>query len=195
MKKYQIINSKILADFIQKAEQDTTEIANGADVKSVAEMEDKYGKDVKRFLDSIGDYNITATEVEFIKNNPNFAWGFLNESEEDESFKDYARRLLSENVNSIEDKNQLNFNFSDTEQSLETTNPANFINHSGGAYGGDTFWDQIGREFGVTNHKHYKDAGNPNLSQQLKNTQKIYSKLGNKTQSENVIIKSWGELK
>ena len=44
-----------------------------------------------------------------------------------------------------------------------------FTNHSGGAYGGDTYWDLIGREFGVTNHKHYKDAGNANLSQQLRN--------------------------
>jgi exodeoxyribonuclease-5 len=48
-------------------------------------------------------------------------------------------------------------------------NPKDFVNHSGGAYGGDTFWDLIGREFGVTNHKHYKDAGNANLSQQLRN--------------------------
>lgn len=50
-----------------------------------------------------------------------------------------------------------------------SNNPKDFVNHSGGAYGGDTFWDLIGREFGVTNHKHYKDAGNANLSQQLKN--------------------------
>ena len=50
-----------------------------------------------------------------------------------------------------------------------TVTPTEFINHSGGAYGGDTFWDLIGREFGVTNHKHYKDAGNANLSQQLRN--------------------------
>jgi hypothetical protein len=50
-----------------------------------------------------------------------------------------------------------------------TNNPAEFTNHSGGAYGGDTFWDIIGREFGVTNHMHYKDAGNTNLSQKLRN--------------------------
>ena len=48
-------------------------------------------------------------------------------------------------------------------------NPADYTNHSGGAYGGDTFWDIIGRTFGVTNHKHYKDAGNLNISKQLKN--------------------------
>ena len=50
-----------------------------------------------------------------------------------------------------------------------TNNPAEYTNHSGGAYGGDTFWDIIGREFGVTKHMHYKDAGNANLSQKLKN--------------------------
>lgn len=47
--------------------------------------------------------------------------------------------------------------------------PSDFTNHSGGAYGGDTFWDIIGRQFGVVNQKHYKDAGNANLSQKLKN--------------------------
>jgi hypothetical protein len=50
-----------------------------------------------------------------------------------------------------------------------SVDPAEFTNHSGGAYGGDTYWDIIGREFGVTDHKHYKDAGNANLSQKLKN--------------------------
>ena len=49
-------------------------------------------------------------------------------------------------------------------------NPLEYTNHSGGAYGGDTFWDIIGRKFGVTNHRHYKDSGNQNLSQQLKNS-------------------------
>ena len=46
--------------------------------------------------------------------------------------------------------------------------PAQFTNHSGGAYGGDTYWDIIGREYGVTNHKHYRDAGNTSLSAQLR---------------------------
>lgn len=42
-------------------------------------------------------------------------------------------------------------------------------NHSGGAYGADTAWDQIGREFGVVNQMHYRDVGNEKLSQTLKN--------------------------
>ena len=50
-----------------------------------------------------------------------------------------------------------------------SVNPSDYTNHSGGAYGGDTFWDIVGREFGVTDQRHYKDAGNANLSQKLKN--------------------------
>jgi hypothetical protein len=65
---------------------------------------------------------------------------------------------------------EIGFNFiSGTTQSSTSVNPAEFTNHSGGAYGGDTFWDMIGREFGVTKHMHYKDAGNANLSQKLRN--------------------------
>jgi hypothetical protein len=55
-----------------------------------------------------------------------------------------------------------------TGASVSTNNAAEYTNHSGGAYGGDTFWDVIGREFGVTDQRHYKDAGNPNLSAQLR---------------------------
>lgn len=33
-----------------------------------------------------------------------------------------------------------------------------FINHSGGAKGGDTVWDNVGREFGVDNHNHYRPS-------------------------------------
>ena len=34
-----------------------------------------------------------------------------------------------------------------------TITPTEFINHSGGAKGGDTVWDQVGREFGVTRER------------------------------------------
>lgn len=43
-------------------------------------------------------------------------------------------------------------------------------NHSGGAYGADTYWDQIGREFGVTSHMHYRDGENQNLSKSLRDS-------------------------
>lgn len=34
--------------------------------------------------------------------------------------------------------------------------PENYVNHSGGAKGADLEWDKIGREFGVTNHIHWR---------------------------------------
>ena len=56
-----------------------------------------------------------------------------------------------------------------TQPTRVADNASQYTNHSGGAYGGDTFWDIIGREYGVTDQRHYKDAGNANLSQKLKN--------------------------
>ena len=53
---------------------------------------------------------------------------------------------------------------------VTSTNPKDFVNHSGGAYGGDTVWDIAGRKFGVTAHKHYREESNQNLSKRLKNS-------------------------
>lgn len=38
----------------------------------------------------------------------------------------------------------------------ETMDPKDFNNYSGGAPGSDLEWDRIGREFGVTNHLHFR---------------------------------------
>ena len=46
--------------------------------------------------------------------------------------------------------------------------PADFTNHTGGAYGADTFGDTIGREFGFTKHMHYRPYDNANLSATLR---------------------------
>ena len=32
---------------------------------------------------------------------------------------------------------------------------SSFVNHSGGANGADSYWDDIGREFGMTTNRHY----------------------------------------
>lgn len=40
-------------------------------------------------------------------------------------------------------------------KTIENSNPSEYTNHSGGAKGSDSYWDIIGREFGVVNHKHY----------------------------------------
>ncbi len=53
---------------------------------------------------------------------------------------------------------------------ITATNPKDFVNHSGGAYGGDTLWDIVGRKFGVTEHKHYREENNQNLSKRLKSS-------------------------
>lgn len=57
-----------------------------------------------------------------------------------------------------------------TTTQVDVLSPSEVTNHSGGAYGGDTFWDVIGRVFGVTDHKHYKDEGNQGLSKKLKDS-------------------------
>jgi len=59
--------------------------------------------------------------------------------------------------------------FTRTTQPSTNVEPSGFTNYSGGAYGADTFWDIIGREFGVTNHKHFREASNASLSQKLRN--------------------------
>jgi hypothetical protein len=35
----------------------------------------------------------------------------------------------------------------------------NYTNHSGGAYGADSEWDNIGKEYGMVNNKHYYAEG------------------------------------
>lgn len=47
-------------------------------------------------------------------------------------------------------------------------NPKEYINHSGGAYGADTAWDLIGRQYGVSDNRHYRESNNPNVSNTLK---------------------------
>lgn len=54
------------------------------------------------------------------------------------------------------------YNLTD-EKPLVTT----YINHSGGADGGDTAWDQIGREFGVTDQRHYREPGKDTVDSTL----------------------------
>jgi len=45
-------------------------------------------------------------------------------------------------------------------------NPADYTNHSGGAYGADVTWDEIGREFGVINHIHWRPEHLSNMSEE-----------------------------
>ena len=40
--------------------------------------------------------------------------------------------------------------------------------NSGGAYGGDTYWDVIGRSFGLTKINHFRPTGNQTMSKRLR---------------------------
>jgi hypothetical protein len=92
----------------------------------------------------------------------------LDSSIEIFSSEDLKKLLDSGNAGSLTDAITKRLAKEESTQPSTSTNPAEYTNHSGGAYGGDTFWDIIGREFGVTNHKHYRDTGNTSLSAQLK---------------------------
>lgn len=74
------------------------------------------------------------------------------------------RNLELEKKYGFDDKSQINIqNVNKSIQpsiEIEGTvdnNPAEYTNHSGGAKLSDTQWDQIGRKFGVINHKHYRE--------------------------------------
>lgn len=78
---------------------------------------------------------------------------------------------------SIEHKNTYNvsyeqaqkiISFSNTMQQKQQNNPQDYTMNSGGAYGGDTYWDVIGRQFGLTNINHFRPADNQRLSKTLR---------------------------
>lgn len=55
-----------------------------------------------------------------------------------------------------------------TTQQKQQNNPKDYTMNSGGAYGGDTYWDIIGRSFGLTNINHFRPDDNRNLSKTLR---------------------------
>lgn len=58
--------------------------------------------------------------------------------------------------------------FSNTMQQKQQNNPQDYTMNSGGAYGGDTYWDVIGRQFGLTNINHFRPADNQRVSKTLR---------------------------
>lgn len=55
-----------------------------------------------------------------------------------------------------------------TLQQKQNNNPQDYTMNSGGAYGGDTYWDVIGRQFGLTKINHFRPADNQRLSKTLR---------------------------
>ena len=54
-----------------------------------------------------------------------------------------------------------------TLQNKQNNNSQDYTMNSGGAYGGDTYWDVIGRYFGLTNINHFRPIDNQNMSKTL----------------------------
>ena len=54
-----------------------------------------------------------------------------------------------------------------TLQNKQNNNPQDYTMNSGGAYGGDTYWDVIGRSFGLTKINHFRPQDNQRLSKTL----------------------------
>ena len=55
-----------------------------------------------------------------------------------------------------------------TFQQKQNNNPQDYTMNSGGAYGGDTYWDVIGRQFGLTKINHFRPIDNQRLSKTLR---------------------------
>lgn len=53
-------------------------------------------------------------------------------------------------------------------QQKQQNNPQDYTMNSGGAYGGDTYWDVIGRQFGLTKINHFRPIDNQNMSKTLR---------------------------
>ena len=66
------------------------------------------------------------------------------------------------------EQDQKIISFSNTMQQKQQNNPQDYTMNSGGAYGGDTYWDVIGRQFGLTNINHFRPADNQRLSKTLR---------------------------
>lgn len=64
----------------------------------------------------------------------------------------------------IQNKQLLNI----SQQQKQNNNPQDYTMNSGGAYGGDTYWDVIGRQFGLTKINHFRPADNQRLSKTLR---------------------------
>lgn len=64
----------------------------------------------------------------------------------------------------IQNKQLLNI----PQQQKQNNNPKDYTMNSGGAYGSDTYWDVIGRQFGLTKINHFRPIDNQRMSKTLR---------------------------
>lgn len=137
--------------------------------KRTSEAITKDGKATYERINILGYNSIKEYDL----NNPNLV-SSIKDNNVPENFTTDVAEVAPEvtEPQPVEIKEIVKQSVGDVEPVKETvlTTASDYTNHSGGAYGGDTFWDQIGREFGVSKHMHYRDAGNTNLSKQLRSS-------------------------
>ena len=122
-------------------------LQNSSDINSLM----SFGNNLFKFTD---DNNATNSEV----------YG----NELNTFYRTVLRETKAGNIQYLVNESNRSFT-REVPSSVISKNPEakSYVNHSGGAYGSDTMWDQIGRKFGVTNHNHYRDADNSKLSHTL----------------------------
>ncbi len=110
--------------------------------------------------------------------------------------------------NNTKDYNK-DLDIEDINDTFVSSSPKDFVNHTGGALGGDITWDKIGREFGVENHTHYwmntkTPHGNKEISKadEIEGQQKVTiaaRQMGRIAETHQVrderLIRNWSQVK
>jgi len=94
------------------------------------------------------------------------------------------------------------------QQPKQVGSPSEYTNHSGGAIGADSAWDSIGREFGVTDHRHYyygskTPKGNVELTKaqldegiaEMRKAAVVLDKNPQKATTVNLLARNWFQVK
>ena len=138
---------------------------NDSDFAEFKKVIDEEIQDIKEAWDS-GQYDnvVIATPAGILRTAQNAGISGMSRDRVPKLFDylHYKMKELDAHINgrqfneTYEEKQQSNDSVITGNASTPATNPSEFTNHSGGAKGADYFgWDQIGQEFGLTNHKHY----------------------------------------
>lgn len=139
---------------------------NDSDFAEFKKVIDEEVQDIKEAWDS-GQYDnvVIATPAGILRTAQNAGISGMSRDRVPKLFDylHYKMKELDAHINgrqfneTYEEPQSSQENTNDTENNnVVVSNPSEFTNHSGGAKGADYFgWDQIGQEFGLTNHKHY----------------------------------------
>jgi len=134
--KYLLIKDQVVSDIPGVRGEDISYL-----YKRTSSIVTELGDATYERIEILGFKNIS----EFDFNNPNLVSSIkMNNVSRDENEQDAGNDILNQSTTK-------------TSEQKGTSNPADYTNHSGGAALSDAEWDQIGREFGVFKHKHYRE--------------------------------------